>query len=231
MAELFKLPASSYEEIVKIIKAYANEKEGVLLSLDDIAQATGMPRTVVSANNGFLVQAGVTTEGNKKTATDTGRALGRAYISKVEDEISRIWKEVIVEIEFLNRMLSAVRIRSGMDRTSFLNHIVYSSGQKDTKANRAGAAALIEIFKSINLLVENDGKLTVTESQIEPQVIVEDKHDTRKINTYAEAMVETTAVLQRGNIVNINLNIACNVSELDEVGVKLKKLLTQIKND
>lgn len=53
MAETFKLPASSLEEIIKIIQAYANEKEGILLSLDDITQSTGIPRTVVSGNNGF----------------------------------------------------------------------------------------------------------------------------------------------------------------------------------
>ena len=133
MAESFKLPASSFEEILKIIQAYANEKEGVSLSLDDISQSTGVPRTVVSANNGFFVQIGLITEGNKKSATDIGRSLGRAYISKIDDEIERIWKEVVAENDFLNRMISAVRIRNGMDRSSFLNHIIYSSGQKDTK--------------------------------------------------------------------------------------------------
>lgn len=75
MAETFKLPASSLEEIIKIIQAYANEKEGILLSLDDITQSTGIPRTVVSGNNGFLVQIGLITEGNKKSATDIGLSL------------------------------------------------------------------------------------------------------------------------------------------------------------
>ena len=36
MADNFKLPSSSYEEIVKLIKAYSGEKEGVALSLDDV---------------------------------------------------------------------------------------------------------------------------------------------------------------------------------------------------
>lgn len=78
MADIFKLPASSYEEILKLIQAYAGAKEGVALSLDQINQATGVPRTVVSKNNGFLVQVGLITEGNKKAATEIGRALGRA---------------------------------------------------------------------------------------------------------------------------------------------------------
>ena len=132
MAETFKLPSSSYEELIKLFQAYANTKEGTALSLDDITQATGVPRTVVSKNNGFMVQVGLITEGNKKAATETGRALGRAYTSKITDEVDRIWKEIIAEVDFLNRMLSAVRIRNGMDRSSFINHIIYSSGLKDT---------------------------------------------------------------------------------------------------
>lgn len=79
MAETFKLPCSSYEELIKLFQAYANTKEGTALSLDEITQATGVPRTIVSKNNGFMVQVGLITEGNKKAATETGRALGRAY--------------------------------------------------------------------------------------------------------------------------------------------------------
>ena len=44
MAETFKLPCSSYEELIKLFQAYANTKEGTALSLDEITQATGVPR-------------------------------------------------------------------------------------------------------------------------------------------------------------------------------------------
>lgn len=53
MAETFKLPCSSYEELIKLFQAYANTKEGTALSLDEITQATGVPRTIVS-NYSFL---------------------------------------------------------------------------------------------------------------------------------------------------------------------------------
>ena len=59
MAETFKLPCSSYEELIKLFQAYANTKEGTALSLDEITQATGVPRTIVSKNNGFMVQVGL----------------------------------------------------------------------------------------------------------------------------------------------------------------------------
>lgn len=36
MAETFKLPCSSYEELIKLFQAYANTKEGTALSLDEM---------------------------------------------------------------------------------------------------------------------------------------------------------------------------------------------------
>ena len=229
MAESFKLPASSMEELLKIIQAYANEKEGAILSLDDIVKSTGIARTSISANNGFLVQIGLITEGNKKSTTEIGRSLGRAYISKQDDEIERIWKEVVAENDFLNRMISAVRIRNGMDRSSFLNHIIYSSGQKDTKQNRTGAGAIIEIMKAVHILSETDGKLTIIETS-----------ETEKITnpTHVVAQPATTETIpnnfnfslptQTGNSIAININIDCSVADLDSLAEKLNNLLNSL---
>jgi hypothetical protein len=226
MAETFKLPASSYEEVLKLIQAYANVKEGVALSLDQINQSTGVPRTVVSKNNGFLVQIGLITEGNKKAATDVGRALGRAYASKIEYEVERIWKEIISNNDFLSRMISAVRIRNGMDRTNYINHIIYSSGLKDSKESRAGAGAVIEILKSVNVLDEVDGKM-----------IVKDSIENSQGDSTGETPNHTSsAVVDQNNVVSvslptgahsvtINININCAVNEIDELAEKLKALL------
>lgn len=229
MADTFKLPTSSYEELIKLFQAYANAKEGTALSLDEISQATGVPRTIVSKNNGFMVQIGLLTEGNKKAATEIGRSLGRAYISKIDDEIVRIWKEIISENDFLNRMVSAVRIRNGMDRTSFINHIIYSSGLKDAKESRAGAGAIIEILKNVGIFSEVDGKITVIE---ETANITENQCDT-SINSSAISEGQTHSqfpiVVERpqSNVV-ININISCTPSDLDELGDKLKTLLQHL---
>lgn len=230
MAETFKLPSSSYEELIKLFQAYANTKEGTALSLDEITQATGVPRTVVSKNNGFLVQIGLITEGNKKAATETGRALGRAYTSKITDEIERIWKEIIAEVDFLNRMLSAVRIRNGMDRSSFINHMIYSSGLKDAKESRAGAGALIEIFKSVGVLSETDGKLTVLD---EPSVVrTPDVSNAPAAELlHSETVVKQAvpvATLSAGNSIVINVNINCTPADIDGLGEKIAQLLHKL---
>ena len=227
MSETFKLPASSQEELIKIIQAYASEKEGTVLSLDDISHSTGTPRTVVSANNGFLMQIGLITEGNKKAASESGRALGRAYISKIDYEVERIWKEVIAESDFLNRMISGVRIRNGMDRTSLLNHIVYSSGQKDTKQNRTGAGALIEIFKSVSILDETDGKLTVIEAeQSTDGKAMQDIENTSQV--MENDNVRKGISLPTESNIHININIECKVAELDELSDKISNLLEKV---
>lgn len=229
MADTFKLPASSYNEVLKLIQAYAGAKEGVALSLDQINQATGVPRISVSKNNGFLVQVGLITEGNKKAATDTGRALGRAYASKVDYEIERIWKEIISNIDFLGRMISAVRIRNGMDRTNFINHIIYSSGLKDSKESRTGAGALIEIFKSVNVLDEVDGKMMVKDSIANEQNSNEDKTDDQSESTSAPSQKAISLATTKGsNTITINININCTVNEMDELSTKLKMLLESL---
>ena len=51
MAEMYKLPGSSYEELIKIIKAYSLGKSGVAVSLDELVQATGMSKTIISTQN------------------------------------------------------------------------------------------------------------------------------------------------------------------------------------
>lgn len=229
MADSFKLPSSSYEEIIKIIQAYASQKEGAVVSIDEISQATGIPRTVVSSNNGFLVQVGIITEGNKKSATDIGRNLGRASISKLDYEIDRIWKEIIADNDFLSRMISAVRIRGGMDRSNFLNHIIYSSGQKDTKQNRTGASAIIELLKSINVLEETDGKLTVSESldhipqnTSSSQEPIESQVKEERVNS-----VSITKPCSKASVI-ININVDCTVDELDELSKKLKTIISDL---
>ena len=55
MADIFKLPSSSFEEIVKLIKAYSGEKEGVVLSLDDVCVPSSW--TTLSAQKMHLKNA------------------------------------------------------------------------------------------------------------------------------------------------------------------------------
>lgn len=209
------MPTSSYEELLKLIQAYADVKEGVALSLDQVSQATGMPRTSVIKNNGFIIQIGLITEGSKKAATE----IGRAYSSKLDYEVERIWHEITAEVDFLNRMISAVRIRNGMDRSNFINHIIYSSGQKDSKGTHAGAGAIIEILKSVNILSEVDGKIVVVQNLsaiINNELITQAQEDTTSNND----LITQEKKCLSSNGITINININCTTADIDDLGGK-----------
>lgn len=227
MADNFKLPGSSYEELTKIIKAYASGKEGQPQTLDAIAQSTGMDRTVVSRNNGFLMQMELLSEGSKKTPTTECFSLGRAYSLGIQEEIERTWKSLIDENEFLTRMISAIKIRNGMDRTGLINHILYSAGST-TGSAKVGANTIIEIFKAANLVTEEDGKIkTVMETAIndkpksDGQKSEDEKAQIPVLNT-------TKLISSTGSIVNININIDASVGEIEELSEKIKLLLESI---
>lgn len=175
MSEVFKLPGSSYEEITKIIRAYSNVKTGQELSLADLAQMSGMDKTIISRNNGFLLQLKLITEGNKKAPTAMCVTLGKAYNLGITEQISKIWFEIVKNDEFLNRMISTIQIKSEMPKQEFINHIVFSSSNNNSNNARAGASAIIEILKLTQMIEENDGKIVSGRGDITDKVDIIEK--------------------------------------------------------
>ena len=231
MSEAFKLPSSSYEELIKIIKAYSSIKNSDAVSLDDIAQSAAMQRTVVSGNNGFLVQVGLlNNDGNKKSPTSLCTQIGRAYIHKVQEDIITNWKAVIEESDFLSKMVSAIRIRNGMDRTNLVNHIVYSSGQNNTKQTRAGANAIIEIIIASGMISEVDGKLTISDeispvADEKPEAIAGDDKTVIEKITIADKEVFR---IKPATTLSINLNINCSLDQVEEAKKVISELVEEL---
>lgn len=155
--ESFRLPQSSYGELVKIIKGYgAQTAEAVP---DDISKVTGLHPTIVSRNNAFLVGVNIVQGGKKKNITERGLSLARALEHEMPDEITRHWREIVFGNDFLGKVITAVRIRKGMDTGTLQSHIAYSAGQPKSPGIMTGAAAVIDILRAATLLKEEDGKL------------------------------------------------------------------------
>lgn len=228
MAENFKLPGSSYDEFIKIILAYASGRPGQAMSLDVVAQCASMDRTIVSRNNGFLVQCGLVSEGNQKAATELGIKLGRAYQLKMDAEIARIWRELIENDDFLTRMLSAIRIRKTMEKTAFINHIVYSSGASAGKNAKTGAATLVELMKVAGFVSEQDGQIIIIDDNSSSLEIVESKDGEGNQTDVQVKEVISHSVYSKG-AVNINININVSADELDTLPEKLKELIESLK--
>ena len=167
MTDVYKLPTSSYEELIKIIKAYGGGKVGVSVSLDDLVKSSGMSRTVISKNNGFLVQIGLITEGNKKSPTEICKKLANSYVMNLQDQTRLLWREILDQDEFITSMISMVGIKSKISRSEFVNHIVYSANCGNGPAYKAGAAALVEIMKLTNSIIENDGDIAIGDTTMQ----------------------------------------------------------------
>ena len=162
MSDVYKLPGSSYEEIVKIIQAYAfTSRNGTPVSLGELVQSSRIDKTIISRNNAFLVQANLITEGNKKSPTELCMKLGRAYQMKIEEQIIELWNEIVQNDDFMNRMISSVQVKGEILKNDFINHIVFSSGNNSTSSIRAGASAIVEILKLTKLIDEHEGKICV----------------------------------------------------------------------
>lgn len=161
MADIFKLPVSSYDQLVKVIRAYGNGKIGVSFSLDELVAASGINKYILSKNNGFLVQVELVTSGTKKSPTDICRKLASAYSMNIEEEIISIWKNILNNNEFISSMLSFVSVKGRISRDNFINHIVFSSNCGNNEAYKTGAGAIIDILKLTDMVNEENGDITL----------------------------------------------------------------------
>ncbi len=233
--EKFKLPNSSYEELTKIIKSYGHFSMPV--GLDEVSKLIGMDRTVISRNGGFLVELGILEPGQKKTTSTIGKLLSHALEHSMPDEIRSYWREIVLENEFLSKLITAIKIRNGMDDNTLQSHIAYSAGQPKKPQFMTGARTIVDILRAAVLIKEVDGKYVVSTTE-------SSETDTRRENTKelisssasssgSHQRIFTAIPTEQGDTqikVNINVSINCTVAELDSLGEKLRKVIDEFKS-
>jgi hypothetical protein len=224
--EKFKLPRSSYDEIIKIIIAYGKSDKPA--SLSDIFQSTGINTTHISDNNSFLLAVGLIEGGKAKSPTPKCRALSSALDHTYVDKIANGWAVVIQENEFLNKILLAISIRKGMDESQLQTHIAYSAGEPKSDAVMTGARTVIDILRHSGLVEEQDGHIVVSRV-ISPET---DDTGTRKDLPLEPNKVSTTKrSLSSSYTFHIEIRINATPSELDGLGEKLKALRRSLEDD
>lgn len=233
--EKFRLPRSSYDQVARIIQAYG--QFSVEASLDEVANIAGILRTVVSANNGFLADTGIVTGGNKKVLSDRGRSLARALEYDNEDEITRLWREIITDTDFFRSVLSAVRIRRGMDEANLQSHIAYSAGLPKNKGVMTGAAAVIDILERAGLLQNEDGTFVAVPTEgletrdvsvVAPPAQATAAGKAARVSVRGYSAPELPAAGASG--VQIQIQIQVKAGELDGLGEKLRTLLDDLSH-
>jgi hypothetical protein len=232
--EGFKLPASSYEELTKIIMGYGKSKDPV--GPGDISRLTGQNEDQVSKNNPFLVSIGVVQGGKKKIATDTGYALARALEHEMPDEIVKNWRSIVLANDFFQKTLSAIKIRKGMDFPTLQAHVAYSAGQPKNPKVMAGAKAVIDILRAAGLITEQDGKYTIISEGVSTSERegVSDENPPSELPTqgtklHKQPITLSQSVPETGMVgISIQIQIHCSAGEIDGLGVQLRQLLKDL---
>lgn len=232
--EAFRLPKSSYGELVKIVRAYGNSGEAA--NLEEVAQTAAMDKTIISRNNAFLVSVGII-EGGKavKGITEKGKALAHALQFDVADDIAAYWRDIVASSEFLRKMVTAVSIRGGMEDSALQSHIAYSAGEPKGPFVMAGAGAVVQILKVARLVKEQDGKLVAEPSALQDSSFVKlggTIKEPEKPATPPLGGVIAPAAPQPSHLgVSIQIQIQCTAAEIPELAPKLRALLKELQGD
>jgi len=233
----FKLPQSSYEELTKVIKAYGHFSKPT--GLNEVSKFIGLHTTVISRNAGFLIAVGILESGGKKEPTSTGRELARALEHNMPDEIRTWWQQIVLGNDFLTRLLSAIKIRNGMDQQTLEAHIAYSAGQPKKSQFMTGARTVIDILKAAELIVERDGKyiaeavrsgeyetaptevtVDTAKSQAEP---VQQRRLTVPV-AITRSQTEAAGAVQ----ITVQVNINCTPADIDGLGERLRRMIKEV---
>ena len=255
MAEAFRLPGSTYEELVNIIVAYGTRDDAA--NPRDVGKLNSVHQSSVSRNNAFLKQVGVVRgEREKLLVTRRGRSLALALARRDPKETRGSWRELVSDNEFLQNVVSAVKLREGMLYPTVQAYIAHAAGQPRNKPVMNGAGAIVEILKAAGLLREDEGEIvalfdegpagngepaqdtfeTVSDA---PEGGLEDDFggvsERGKAEAGEPAEGRVSAVVQTNGSsgvdaapVQIHLHVRCAPDEIEDLGPRLKALLRDL---
>jgi hypothetical protein len=225
----FRLPGSSYEELVNIIVAYGTRDEAARPG--DVGKLDAVHQSSVSRNNSFLTEIGVLQGEGKKLITRRGRALALALARRDTEEIRKNWRAIVATNEFLQNVVSAVKLREGMLYPTVQAYIAHAAGQPRNKPVMTGAGAIVEILKAAGLLREEAGELVATfDEDLEPEDLVMDDGSLPEVAEVAEPTVSATVEAGEGPAVKIHLHVQCTADEIEDLAPRLKALLRELSD-
>lgn len=248
--EGFRLPGSPYEELANIIVAYGTRDEAS--NPGDVSKLNAVHQASVSRNNAFLTSIGVLRGEREKFVTEQGRALAKALSRRDRAGIQRNWRELVGRTEFMQNVLSAVKLREGIFPSTLQAYIAHYAGQPRNKPVMTGASAIIGILKAAGLLHEEAGMLVASYDEDpprEPQTEDESGEAAEKVASRQSAgkdeprageeveerqpmltgLTLSTEPAGESGRVDINLNINCGPEDLDDLAPKIKRLLREIE--
>ncbi len=223
----FRLPGSSYEELMNIIVAYGTRDEAARPG--DVGKLDAVHQSSVSRNNGFLTEIGVLQGESKKLITPRGRALALALARKDGEEIRNNWRSIVATNEFLQNVVAAVKLREGMLYPTVQAYIAHAAGQPRNKPVMTGAGAIVGILKTAGLLREEAGELVASfDEEIEPDDLSMEDGSPRETPDAPEPTVSATVAASEDPPVKIHLHVQCTADEIEDLAPRLKALLREL---
>ena len=223
----FRLPGSSYEELVNIIVAYGTRDEAA--GPGDVGKLDAVHQSSVSRNNGFLTEIGVLQGESKKVITRRGRALALALARRDRAEIRRNWRAVVATNEFLQNVVAAVKLREGMLYPTVQAYVAHAAGQPRNKPVMTGAGAIVEILKAAGLLREEAGELVATfDEDLEVEDLEMENGSLPEIAGAPQPTVSATVDADDDPLVRIHLHVQCTADDIEDLAPKLKALLRDL---
>lgn len=218
--EAFRLPGSPYEVLVNIIVAYGTRDEAA--GPGDISKLDAAHLSSASRNNAFLAHLGILQGETKRIITEQGRDLALALGRRDREGIRQNWRKVVSTSEFMQNIVSAVKMREGMMRTTLQSYIAQAAKQPKNKPVMNGAGAIIDILRAAGLLREEDGMIRATfdgEADL-PEFTQQEVSESARVSVSAG---ENPAV-------NIHLHVRCDADEIEDLAPKLKALLRELSD-
>jgi hypothetical protein len=228
----FALPQSSWSELKRMIEAYFHadsRSNGEPVTVPDVAGHAALDATRVSRNNKFFQSIGVIEGGQKKRVTEAGKALGLSISHEDTAGIQRTLARLVTDSDFLSRIQSAVKVRSGMDTESLERHIAITAGAPKSKRTTTGARALIELlvdsgvlaaddagtYRAQDVAVESEGDSPPADAKVEPAL-------GSRVRLESSGSAAVGSSVPRN--VTINLTINLTAENLDTVEPLLREL-------
>lgn len=221
----FRLPGSSYEELANIIVAYGTRDEAA--NPGDVSKLNYVHQSSFSRNNAFLVSIGVLKGEKQRLVTKEGRELALSLSRRNRREIQTAWRRVVSTDEFMQNVVSAVKMREGIERNSLQAYIAHAAGQPRNKPVMSGAGAIIDILKAAGLLKEDAEVVSAVFENI-PEM--DEAVDTGDGEAAVSAEVATDGTPGEGPRVNIHLHVRCSADELEDVAPRLKAVIRELSD-
>jgi hypothetical protein len=230
----FRLPGSSYEELVNIVVAYGTRDEAARAG--DVGKLDSVHQSSVSRNNAFLTEIGVLQGESKKLITRRGRSLAIALARKDGAEIRSNWRAIVAASEFLQNVVSAVKLREGMLYPTVQAYIAHAAGQPRNKPVMNGAGAIIEILKAAGMLKEEAGELVATFDE-QPEDLASGDGSSSEVPEKGESVISATvsedvpAPEGTRPTVSIHVQVRCTADEIEDLAPRLKALLRELSTE